>query len=340
MPVISYREILQAVTQRQDLSQQQAYEIFSQLMDGELSEVQTAGLLMAMATKGPQVAEITGAALAMREHAVVIDTSGLDVVDIVGTGGTGLKTFNISTASCFVAAGAGLKVAKHGNVTNTRASGSANVLTALGVNIEADPSVVSRCIAEAGVGFCYARTCHPAMKHAAPVRKQLPVRTIFNVLGPLTNPAGARRLVMGVFAPEWTEPLAEVLSRLGAVRAMVVHADDGLDEISIAAPTRCSELRNGEVTTRTIQPADFGLARGRLEDLGVDSPEESAEVIRSILGGQQGAARDIVLLNAAAGLTVAEVASDMPDGIERAGEAIDSGEARKALETLIEISNA
>jgi anthranilate phosphoribosyltransferase len=336
----TYREVLQAVMARRDLSRQQAYDIFSQLMDGRLSDVQTAGLLMALATKGHCVDEITGAAEAMREHAVKIDTGGADVVDIVGTGGTGLSTFNVSTTCAFVAAGAGAKVAKHGNVTNTRASGSADVLRALGVNIECSPDAVARCIAVAGVGFCYARQCHPAMKYAAVARKQLPVRTIFNVLGPLTNPAGARRQIMGVFDEAWCKPLAEVLGRLGATRVWVMHGRDGMDEISITGLTEIAELAGGRVTTWRIQPEDFGLKRGTLDDLAADSPTASAERIGEILAGKKGPCRDIVLLNTAAALVVADLADDMPAGIEMAAKSIDSNAAAEALKKLIDISNA
>ncbi len=336
-----YRDILQTVVKHEDLSFEQSFGIFTALMDGELTEVQVAGLLLAMAVKGPAVEESAGAAQAMRDHAVKIPTGGADVVDIVGTGGTGLSTFNISTTTSFVAAGAGLKIAKHGNITNTRASGSANILTALGVNIEASPEVVGKSIAEAGMGFCFARTCHPAMKFAVPVRKQLPVGTIFNILGPMTNPAGATRQIMGVYSDELTEPLAAVLKRLGAQRVMVVHGADGLDELSITGETRVSELKDGEITTYTLTPADAGLQAGKLEELLVDSPEASAARCRAILTGEKtGASRDIVLLNAAAALMVADQAADLTDGVAQARESITSGSADAALEKLIAITNA
>ncbi|NBB95588.1 MAG: anthranilate phosphoribosyltransferase [Planctomycetes bacterium] len=334
-----YREILEAVTRHNDLTFEQAHAVFTLLMDGQLGEVRIAGLLMAMATKGPSVPEIAGAAQAMREHAVTIDTAGHSVVDIVGTGGTGLQTFNISTTSCFVAAGAGLHVAKHGNVTNTRASGSANILQALGVNIEVDPSAVSRCIDEAGVGFCYARACHPAMKFAAPVRKQLPVGTVFNILGPLTNPAGATHMVLGVFADYLTEVLAGVLGKLGCRRAWVVHSEDGLDELSCAAPTRVSELAGGEVRTFSVTPENAGLTSGTLADILIDSPEASAEMCKAVLNGEVGAGRDIACLNAGAALVVAGKADDLAAGVNLAAESIDSGRAREAVEQLVAITN-
>lgn len=339
MSADGYRDILQTLINGRDLTEEQAYGVFTELMDGKLSEVQIAGLLIALRSKGERVAEIAGAARAMREHAVTIDTGGADVIDIVGTGGTGLRTLNISTTTCFIVAGAGVKVAKHGNVTNTRASGSADILAALGVNLQASPEIVGRCIVEVGMGFCFARSCHPAMKFAAPVRKQLPVRTIFNILGPLTNPAGARRFLMGVHADEWTEPMAEVLGRLGARRAWVVHARDGLDEITITDSTRVSEFRDGQVRTWTLQPEDAGLPRGAMKDLLVADPGESAAAARAILDGKKGPMRDLVLLNAAAALVVAEAAADLKEGLARAQKSLDSGAARTVLERLVQESN-
>jgi anthranilate phosphoribosyltransferase len=341
MPQTVLPDILRTLLDRQPLSEQQAYDVFCELMDGQLSEAQIAALLIGQAVKGYAVSEIVGAARAMRAHAVAIDPGFEEVVDIVGTGGTGISTFNISTTSCFVAAGAGAKVAKHGNVTNTRASGAANVLEALGVKLDIDPQRVTECIARAGVGFCYARLCHPSMKHAAPVRKQLPVRTIFNILGPLTNPAGASRQVMGVFADEWTEPLAETLAQLGVKRAWVMHACDGLDELSITGPTRVSEVQDGQFRTFSISPGELGLQTGTIEQLQVDCPQTSARRVRDILAGElTGPCRDIVLLNAGAALLISGLADDLPDGIRRAGESIDTGRANQALQTLIDVSNA
>jgi len=334
----SYSEMLGGVIGGSDLTQEQVHWAFGQIMDGQWTEAQVAGLLVALATKGETIDEITGAAMAMRDHAVRIDTGGADVIDVVGTGGTGLSTFNISTAASLVCAGAGVKVAKHGNRTNTRASGSANVLAALGVNLDADPACVTRCLEEAGVCFCFAVKCHPAMKYAVPARKQLAVRTIFNVLGPLTNPAGARRQVMGVYDAALTEPIARVLGQLGAVAAMVVHADDGLDEISTTSETQVSEFANGQVATRKVTPEDFGLARAAMDDLLIDSAEASAEVIRGVLAGQGGPARDIVLLNAAAALAVAGRADDIAAGLGQAAESIDSGAAAAALDKLVAVS--
>ncbi len=330
-----YSELLSRVVAGSDLSREQAYWAFMQIMGGQWTPAQIAAVLTALAAKGETVDEITAAAQAMRDHAVKIDTAGLDVIDTCGTGGTGLKTFNISTTAALVLAGAGAKVAKHGNRTNTRSSGSADVLEALGVNLDAGETAVAESLKQAGVCFCYARLCHPAMKHAGPIRRELGVRTIFNVLGPLTNPAGAKRQLMGVFSDALTEPIANELANLGAERVMVVHAADGLDEISTTSETRISQFDGEKVTTKTITPEEFGVARANMDDLLIDSPEASADVIRTILGGQSGPARDIVLLNAAAGLFVAGKADDMQAGLAMAAESIDSGAAAGALEKLI-----
>jgi len=334
-----YSELLSTAIAGADLSREQAYWAFTQIMDGQWTGAQIAAILTALAAKGETVDEITAAAQAMRDHAVKIDTGGLDVIDTCGTGGTGLKTFNISTTAALVLAGAGAKVAKHGNRTNTRSSGSADVLEALGVNLDAGERAVAESLKQAGVCFCYARLCHPAMKHAGPVRKELGVRTIFNVLGPLTNPAGAKRQLMGVFSDALTEPIARVLGNLGAERVMVVHAADGLDEISTTSETRISQFQDGQVTTKIITPEEFGIERAAMDDLLVDSPAASAEVIQAVLGGQRGPARDIVLLNAAAGLFVAGKADDIQSGLESAAKSIDSGAAAEALDKLITFSS-
>jgi len=334
-----FHQMLKSVLAGQHLSRDQARWAFGQIMDGAWSEAQIAGLLVALASKGEQIEEITGAAQAMRDHVVPIATGGADVIDTCGTGGTGLATFNISTAAALVCAGAGIKVAKHGNRTNTRASGSADVLAALGVNIDADPAAVSRCLEQANVCFCFAVRCHPAMRYAAPVRRALGVKTIFNVLGPLTNPAGARRQVMGVFDSALTPIIAAVLAELGSIRAMVVGAEDGLDELSTTSATQISELRDGKIATRTVQPETFGLKRSKLQDLLVDSPQSSADVMRSVLAGQAGPARDIVLLNASAALAVAGKASDIAEAMPIARRAIDTGLAKQALERLIACSH-
>jgi anthranilate phosphoribosyltransferase len=333
-------QVLRSLIGGSDLSMDEARGLFNSIMEGELAEPQIAAVLVAMAAKGEAVEEIAGAAMAMRAHVRKVDTGGRDVIDTCGTGGTGLNTLNISTAAAFVAAGAGACVAKHGNRTNTRPSGSADVLVALGVNIDAETDVEARCLAEANVCFCFAIRHHPAMRYAAPVRKSLGVRTVFNVLGPLTNPAGAKRQLMGVFDDKLVETIAAVLARLGSQRAMVVHAEDGLDEISISSPTHLAELRDGNVSSRRIQPKDFGMARADISSLEVGSPAESAERIRAVLAGKSGPDRDIILLNAAAALTVAEKAKDIRAGLKLAGESIDSGAASGAMEKLIQISNS
>jgi anthranilate phosphoribosyltransferase len=335
-----YGDMLRALMAGESLGRDEARAAFGAIMDGQFSEAQIAGLLVALAVKGETIEELTGAAEAMRDHVVPIDTGGLEVIDTCGTGGTGLSTFNISTAAALVAAGAGVHVAKHGNRTVTRASGSANVLAALGVNIDAECETVGRCLAEAGVCFCFAVRHHPAMKYAAPVRKALGVRTIFNLLGPLTNPARARRQVMGVFDARLTASVARVLGLLGAEHALVVHADDGLDELSTTAPTTISRWSGGEVVTSVVRPEDFNIPRASMDDLLIDSAEASAAVIRQVLAGRPGAARDIVVLNTAAAIYVAGKAPGIAEAIAPAEASIDSGAAGRALAKLVKVSNS
>ncbi|MFA6132931.1 MAG: anthranilate phosphoribosyltransferase [Phycisphaerae bacterium] len=335
----TYSDLLRRLLAGESLSREQSHWAFSQIMDGQWTTAQVAGLLVGLAAKGETSDEIAGAASAMREHVVPIDTGGADVIDTCGTGGTGLATFNISTAAAMVCAGAGVKVAKHGNRTHTRTSGSADVLAALGVNIDAAPEVASACLARAGVCFCFAVRCHPAMKHAMPVRRELAVRTIFNLLGPLTNPAGARRQMMGIFRADLTETIAKVLASLGALHAMVMHAEDGLDEFSTTCGTKVTELRGPSISTRTVHPHDFGLPTARMADLLVSSPQQSAEVIRGVLAGKKGPARDIVVLNAAAAIAVADRVESIAAAIPLAQEAIDSAAAAAALDKLIGVSN-
>ena len=332
-------EWLKALVAGQGLSTELSREIFNRIMDGELDEAQIAAVLVALAAKGETVEEITGAALAMRAHARRLDTGGRDVIDTCGTGGTGLRTFNISTAAALVAAGAGASVAKHGNRTATRPSGSADVLAALGVNIDVEVEIEARCLVEAGVCFCFAIRHHPAMKCAAPVRRALAVRTIFNVLGPLTNPAGATRQVMGVFSDALVEKIASVLAALGSRRAMVVHAEDGLDEFSTISPTKVAELRDGRVTVRMVTAEEFGFRRASLSDIEIGSPQESAQRVRDVLAGRSGPSRDIVVLNAAAALAVADKAATIAEAIPLAVRSIDSGAASAVLARLVAASN-
>ncbi len=337
---LAFAQLLRLIMEGGRLSRGQSHRAFGEIMEGRWTGAQVSAFVVALAMRGESADEIAGAALAMRERVAAIDAGAMDVIDTCGTGGTGLSTFNVSTAAAIVAAGAGARVAKHGNRTATRASGSADVLAALGVNIDAGPGAVARCLKEAGVCFCFAQKCHPAMKHAAPVRKELGVRTIFNLLGPLTNPAGARRQLMGVYRKDLTAIVATVLGSLGSSHAMVVHASDGLDEISTLGPTTISEFRDGAVATRTVTPADFGLPTAKLSDISVTSPAQSADAIGQVLSGRQGPARDITIVNAGAALNVAGIAGTIMEGMTLARQSIDSGRAAAVLKKLIDASNS
>lgn len=308
------------------------------IMEGQATPVLMSSYLTALAMKGPTSDEITGAAMVMREKATRVDAGDKVVVDTCGTGGDHSGTFNISTAAALVTAGAGVAVAKHGNRGMTSKSGSSDVLETLGVKIDVPPEVVGRSIREAGIGFLFAPMLHGAMKHAVPVRKELGFRTIFNVLGPLTNPAGARRQVMGVFDVHLVTLIAEVLRNLGAEHAMVVHGTDGLDEITLGGPTRLAEVRPEGVELREISPADFGLKPCGATKLRVGSAAESAAVIRDVLAGKKGPARDIVLLNAAAAICVGGAAASIAGGLKKAAESVDSGAAGRVLQKLIDVT--
>jgi anthranilate phosphoribosyltransferase len=311
------------------------------IMTGGATPAQIAGFLVALRLKGETVPEIAAAAAVMRELATGVDISDLpNAVDIVGTGGDGAGTFNISTASMFVAAAAGCHVAKHGNRSVSSKSGSADVLEAAGVKLELSPDQVARCVREVGVGFMFAPAHHGAMKHAIGPRRELGVRTLFNVLGPLTNPAGVRRQVLGVFAEALLQPLAEVLATLEAERVLVVHAADGLDEISIAAPTDVAELADGEIRRVRIQPGDFGIDAAPLDAIRVSGPAQSLMLVRSALDGEPGPALDIVLLNAGAAIYAAGVTDSLADGVEAARAAVASGEARQRLEQLAQLTTS
>lgn len=332
------KEFLGQLIGGEHLSQEQTREAFEAIMSGQTSDAEIGAFLAAMACRGYTVDEITGAAGIMREKVTRIKAPA-NVIDTCGTGGLGKGTFNISSAVALVAAGGGVPVAKHGNRSVTSKSGAAEVYGELGINIEADVPTVERCIAQAGVGFCFAPLLHPAMKYAIGPRRQMGVRTIFNILGPLTNPAGARRQVMGVSHPELTEQLAKVLANLGSLCVCVVHGLDGIDEISISGPTQISMLRDGEVTTSTIEPEELGIERAKMDDLKVESPVESAQIIRAVLAGQKGPRRDAVLVNAAAAFVVAGKAEYLKDGIPLAEESIDSGRAADVLAKVVRISN-
>jgi anthranilate phosphoribosyltransferase len=311
-----------------------------QIMTGECSAAQIGGFLIGLRMKGESVDEIAAAASVMRELSTRVSVSGDHVVDTCGTGGDTSGSFNISTASAIVAAAAGAKVAKHGNRSVSSKSGSADVLEAAGVNLAMSAAQVGECIEQVGVGFMFAPAHHSAMKHAIGPRKEMAVRTIFNVLGPLTNPAGAANQVVGVFDAELVEPLANVLKQLGSRHVMVVHADDGMDEISISAPTRVAELKQGEVLVYSISPADFGMSEAPLDDLRVDGVDESLALIRSVLAGNPGPALDIVCLNAGAAIYVSGCADSHQAGVEAARAAIADGKAAEVLQNLVAKSNA
>ncbi len=339
--------LLQQIVSGRSLTAQQSAEAFELIMSGQAEAAQVGALLGMMAQRGASDQEIVGAARVMRAKATRVETpAGLRVVDTCGTGGDASHTFNISTATALVVAGAGrsrgLAVAKHGNRSVTSKSGSSQVLEALGVRLETPPDRLTRCLSEAGICFCFAPQHHPAMRHAMPVRQALGFRTIFNLLGPLTNPAGARRQLLGVFSASLTNPLAQALRDLGSEEAMVVHgqldAQRGLDEISITGTTRVAHLRTGEVRSFDLDPREWGLTRADPAALQVDSPQSSAAMIREVLAGKAGAPRDVVCLNAAGALIVGGVAGDWREGLAMGREAIDSGAAGRALETLVRVT--
>jgi len=322
------------------LTRDQAVDVMREITEGKATDAQIACLITALRMKGETTEEISGFADVMREKATRIHCSDPVVIDTCGTGGDSAGTFNISTAAAIVTAGAGYKVAKHGNRSVTSKSGGADVLMALGVNLEVGPEVVERCLEEADIGFLYAPKLHPAMKYAIGPRREIAIRTVFNILGPLTNPARAAHQVLGVFNPNLADVMAEVLGALGSVHSFVVHGLDGLDEVSTTGKTRIAELVGGKVKSYEVHPNDFGIETAAMDDLRVESPEESAQMIRDVLSGRPGPCRDIVVLNAAAA-----IASARPDGliagsIAIAEESIDSGKARLALEKLINVSNA
>jgi len=334
------RPLLKQLIESRPLSLEQARQAFEAVMAGHATDAQIGVLLTVLTLRegGPTVDEITGAAMAMRAAATAVDVpDGFDVIDVVGTGGDAAGTFNISTTAALIAAGAGAKVAKHGNRAVTSSSGASQVLEALGVKLDVAAETQAACLTEAGMCFCFAPMHHPAMKRVIGPRKELGFRTIFNILGPLTNPAGAKRYLLGVFDPALTEPIANVLAGLGATDAMVVHGS-GLDEITTIGQTRVSELRDGKVTTTTISPEQFGIDPATLDQLTVDSPRASAEVIRGILDGKPGPRRDIAALNAAAALVVAGLAASIDEGLKMANAAIDQGKAKTTLDQLVQVT--
>lgn len=329
---------IRAVVERRNLNASEMGAVMRLIMTGQATPAQIGGFLIGLRMKGETVEEIAAAAQVMRELVTRVAVSGPHLVDTCGTGGDGVSTFNISTAAAFVVAAAGGRVAKHGNRSVSSKSGSADVLEAAGVNLDLGPEQVGQCVNEVGVGFMFAPKHHAAMKHAIGPRREMAVRTIFNLLGPLTNPAGAPNQVLGVFADQWVEPLAEVLQRLGSEHVLVVHAEDGMDEISIGAATRVAELKDGRVRVYRVQPEDFGLKRADVKQLGVSNPAESFAMVQQVLENKLGAARDIVALNAGAAIYAAGLAPDLAAGIKTASAVIASGAAKAKLAALVALS--
>ncbi len=341
---MNIKKAINLVITGKDLGEQEMFAVMNEIMGGDATPAQIGSFITALRMKGETVEEITGAVRVMREKASRIAT-GVDVsgdgivVDTCGTGGDGSGTFNVSTTSAFVVAGGGVVVAKHGNRSVSSNCGSADVLEAAGIRLDLTPEDIGRCIQQVGIGFLFAPALHGAMKYAIGPRKEIGVRTIFNILGPLTNPAGANVQVIGVFSEELTEPLASVLGKLGTRRALVVHGEGNLDELTVTGSTRVSELNDGKVRTYSIDPEDVGLPRATLDQLkGGATAQESAEQLRGVLEGEKGAKRDMVLLNSGAALMAAEVCQDLKAGVGHAGEIIDSGKAIQKFDSLISLS--
>lgn len=343
-------EAIKKVVDRIDLATEEAESVLEQIMSAQCTDAQIASLLTGLRMKGETVAELTGFARVMRRKAARVlphttvsaeigDTEPEALIDTCGTGGDVSGSFNVSTAAAFVVAGAGVRVAKHGNRSVSSQCGSADVVEALGVKIELTPDRIGRCIDEVGIGFLHAPLLHDAMKYVAPARRQMGIRTIFNMLGPLTNPAGANVQVVGVYAAHLTELLARVLGELGSRRALVVHGSDGLDEITITAESRITELREGELSTYDVAPEDLGLERAKLGDIRGGDARQNSEIILEVLKGERGPRRDIVLLNAAAAFVASSKTDDLRAGLAVAAESIDSGSALQRLERLIEFTN-
>ena len=335
----SWGALLTRVLRGEALSEEQAAEVMAEIMEGAATPAQIGGLVVALRAKGETTDEIVGFVRTMRQYSTKVD-AGPGLLDTCGTGGDRSGTFNVSTAAALVCAGAGAKVAKHGNRAASSRAGSADVLEALGVKIDLPADGVEQCIAEAGIGFCFAPLFHPAMRHAGATRRELGIATIFNFLGPLTNPAGATRQALGVADPTMTSRMTETLGRLGSEHVLAFHGHGGLDELSLSGPSEILELREGELRTWTIDPEDFGLVRAGSDAVAGGSAEENAALLRKVLSGEKGARRDIVVLNAAAGLMAAGLVRDMGQGVERAAEAIDSGAAETSLRRFISVSQS
>ncbi len=334
------QQALQALLNSEDLSGEAMRAVMRQIMTGGVTDVQLAGFLIALRCKGETVDEIAAAAQIMRELAMPITVTGEHIVDTCGTGGDGINTFNISTCSAFVVAAAGAQVAKHGNRSVSSICGSADVLEVAGINLKLSAEQVADCVNSIGVGFLFAPNYHGTMQHTRNVRRELGVRTLFNLLGPLVNPANAPNQLMGVFSQHWLEPLAEVFKKLGSDHVLVVHAEDGLDEISIAAPTHIAELKHGSISTYTITPEQFGFCRADLSELAANDALASLKMIKSVLNNQAGAARDIVQLNAGAAIYAAQLTNTLAEGIASAGQVIASGAAKAKFDALVNYSNA
>ena len=331
------QEAISSVVSGQSLSVEEASQVMEEIMTGEATPAQFGAFVTAMRLKGETPDEIAGMARVMREKALRVQSDG-DLVDTCGTGGDGSHTINVSTIAAFVTAGAGLKVAKHGNRAITSACGSADVMEAAGVKVDLGPEGVERCIREVGIGFMFAPTFHPAMRYAGPPRREIGIRTVFNILGPLTNPAGARSQVLGVADGSLGEKMAMVLLRLGCRHALVVHGEDGLDEISIAAPSQIWELKDGNIYNFAVTPEDLGLSRASASDVQGQSIEDNLAAMNGVLSGERGPARDIVLLNASAALAAGNAVDNLKQGIMAASESIDSGKAMGKLRALAELS--
>jgi anthranilate phosphoribosyltransferase len=335
---MSIREAIDAlVNEQRDLTGEEATATMREIFSGEATPSQLGAFLVALRLKGETIDEIVGMAQAMREHSLHVEVDG-PLLDTCGTGGDGRGTFNVSTAAAFVAAGAGVRVAKHGNRAMTSACGSADVLEALGAKIDLTPAQVAECIQKTGFGFMFAQTFHPAMKHAGPTRREIGVRTVFNILGPLTNPAGAQHQLLGVARPELAGTMAEALSRLGSRHALVVYGHDGADELSLAGTSTVHEVRVGTRREYTVSPEDVGLRVASPEAIHGGTPDENAKALRSVLAGEKGPLRDVVVLNAGAALVAADAAPDLKDGIRAAEGAIDSGAAKKCLDGYVDFA--
>jgi len=331
---------IQAVIDKRNLSNDEMRNVMHSIMTGECTDAQIAGFLVGLRSKGETVDEITTAANVMRELASHVHINHDNLIDTCGTGGDGHNTFNISTTAAFVVAAAGGYVAKHGNRSVSSKSGSADVLEAAGVKLEITPEQVAQCIEEIGIGFMFAPMHHSAMKHAIGPRRELGVRTLFNILGPLTNPAGAKRQVMGVFSHNWLETLANVLKNLGSEQVMIVQSEDGMDEISISAPTRIAELKDGEISTYKIEPEQFNMQRADISTLAVENVEDSLKVMHAVLDNQAGPSQDIVLLNAGAAIYTAGIEDSLDSGIASAQRVIENGSARAKLNELTKLTQS